>query len=77
MFISGAVRAFLAVARSPSLFCSARLLTAVASPAEQGSRHTGSAAVAPGLAAVAVPGLYSTGSIVVEHGLSNSPKTRH
>ena len=30
--------------------------------------HMGSAAAAPGL--------YSTGSIVVERGLSNSPKTR-
>ena len=53
------------------------LLTVVASPAEQGLQGTqASAAVAHGLAVVAVPGLYSTGSIVVEHGLSNSPKTR-
>ena len=68
---------FLAVASSYSLFCSARASNCGGFSCKQGLQGTqASAAVAHGLAVVAVPGLYSTGSTVVEHGLSNSPKTR-
>ena len=64
-FVAARAFSLVAVSRGYSLVAVCRLLTAVASLMEHGFEH-------PQASVVAAPGLWSTGSKVVVHGLSYS-----